>query len=78
MLIPHRELSADALLGIIEDFVTRDGTDYGEAETPLATKVAQVRRQLDSGQCFIVYDPDLASVAIVPKEQMLPSALGAD
>ncbi len=39
MLIPHRELSPEALQGLIEEFVTRDGTDYGESEAALATKV---------------------------------------
>ncbi len=70
MIIPHRELSPEALQGIIEDFVTRDGTDYGETETPLATKVAQVRTQLDKGLYAIVYDLELESIMIVPKEQL--------
>lgn len=68
MIIPHRELSQDALQGIIEDFVTRDGTDYGESETPLTVKVAQVKAQLDKGLYFIVYDAELESITIVAKE----------
>lgn len=71
MIIPHRELSPEALQGIIEDFVTRDGTDYGETETPLAVKVAQVKAQLDKGVYVIVYDLELESAMIVPKEQLL-------
>ncbi len=46
MIIPHQELSPEALQGLIEEFVTRDGADYGERDTPLEDKVAQVRRQL--------------------------------
>ena len=49
MIIPHRLLSADALRGVIEAFVTREGTDYGMQEVPLATKVCQVQHQLDAG-----------------------------
>ena len=43
LLIPPDKVSPRALQGMIEEFVTRDGTDYGERETALAEKVAQVR-----------------------------------
>ena len=49
MIIPHRMLSPEALHRVIETFVTREGTDYGEHDIPLATKVLQVRQQLDAG-----------------------------
>lgn len=57
MLIPHNLLEADTLTRLIEDFVTREGTDNGD-ETPLGTRVARVRRALDKGEAVIVFDPD--------------------
>jgi uncharacterized protein YheU (UPF0270 family) len=54
---------------MIEEFVTRDGTDYGERETELAKKVAQVRGQLKKGQAGIFFYPDDESFEILPKEQ---------
>ncbi|CAM5507971.1 Sensor histidine kinase RcsC [Stutzerimonas stutzeri] len=57
MLIPHDLLEADTLTRLIEDFVTRDGTDNGD-ETPLETRVARVRRALDKGEAVIVFDAD--------------------
>jgi hypothetical protein len=42
MLIPHQKLSESALLGLVREFVTRDGTDYGEREATLERKVADV------------------------------------
>jgi uncharacterized protein YheU (UPF0270 family) len=78
MIIPHRELSPDALHGVVEDFVTRDGTDYGESETALATKVAQVITQLDKGKYIILYDTELDSIGIVPKDQLLDGFEGAE
>jgi len=78
MIIPHRELSPEALQGVIEDFVTRDGTDYGESETPLDKKAAQVRAELDRGRYVIVYDIELDTIGIVPKEQLLDGALKDD
>jgi hypothetical protein len=38
MIIPHRMLSPDALRGVIEAFVTREGTDYGAQEVPHSTE----------------------------------------
>ena len=49
MIIPHQMLSPEALQGVIEAFVTREGTDYGAQDVSLATKVWQVRQQLDAG-----------------------------
>lgn len=64
--IPLEALSADALRGLIESFVNREGTDYGLRERSLDEKVADVRRQLERGEARIVFDPDTESVDIVP------------
>jgi uncharacterized protein YheU (UPF0270 family) len=64
--IPLDALSAEALQGVIESFVGREGTDYGERERTLAEKVADVRRQLERGEARIVFDPETESVNIVP------------
>lgn len=61
-------LSATALDGLIEEFVTRDGTDYGEHETSLESKKRSVRRQLERGDIVIVFDPTTESCNIVPRE----------
>ena len=64
VLIPHGELSAEALHGVIESFVLREGTDYGEREYSLEQKVAQVRAQLERGQARILFDPQSNTVTI--------------
>jgi hypothetical protein len=56
--IPYDQLSPEALQGVIEEFVTRDGTDYGEIEVSLETKITQVLNQLKSGKAVIVFDPE--------------------
>jgi uncharacterized protein YheU (UPF0270 family) len=66
MRIPPDALSADALVAIIEAFVLREGTDYGERETGFATKCLQVRKELDSGRAAIEFDQLTESVNIVP------------
>ena len=62
-------LSPEALRGVIEAFVTREGTDYGVHAVPLATKVEQVRHQLDAGTAVIVYDAATDSWTIRPADQ---------
>lgn len=64
VVISPGELSAQALRGVIESFVLREGTDYGERECPLEQKVAQVRAQLERGQARIVFDPESGTVTI--------------
>jgi uncharacterized protein len=65
IVIPHRELSADALRGVLESFVLREGTDYGEREVSFDHKVAQVLQQLERGEAQIIFDATLQSVDIV-------------
>ena len=65
--IPHEALSAAALRGVIESFVLREGTDYGEREVPLEWKVAAILRQLERGEAQIVFDCASQSVDIVVK-----------
>ena len=72
MLIPQALLEADTLTRLIEDFVTREGTDNGD-ETPLDTRVLRVRRALDKGEAVIAFDPDSQQCMLllkrdVPKE----------
>ena len=64
--IPFRELSAEALAGVIESFVLREGTDYGAREFSLSEKTAQVLRQLERGEAKIMFDPEGETVSIVP------------
>lgn len=63
--IPYDQLSPEALQGVVEEFVTRDGTDYGEVEVPLETKVAQVMNQLKSGKAVIVFDQKTETCTIM-------------
>jgi len=67
--IPHEELSPEALRGVLESFVLREGTDYGEREYSLDEKVVHVLRQLERGEAQIVYDPNTESVTLIVKDR---------
>ena len=65
VVVPHAELAADVLRAVVESFVLREGTDYGEHEISLDDKVARVIAQLERGEAHILFDPETESVAIV-------------
>ena len=66
LIIPFQELSSHALQGVVEEFVTRDGTDSGQSEVPLDTKVHQVLNQLRSGKAVIFFDQKAETCNTVP------------
>ena len=59
--VPLDALSASALRGLVEEFVNREGTDYGLRERTLDEKVRDVMRQLERGEAKIVFDPETRS-----------------
>lgn len=66
--IPWQKLSPDAFDGMLEELVSRDGTDYGEQEVDFEDKVAQLRLALEEGRAFIAFDPESESWAVLPKQ----------
>jgi uncharacterized protein YheU (UPF0270 family) len=74
--VPYTDLPADLLQAVIESFVLREGTDYGEKELSLEDKVARVITQLKRGEAKIVFDPESASVTIVVGHRRIDGAPG--
>ncbi len=68
IIIPHDRLSQEALQGLIEEFVTREGTDTGYTDGSLEENIEMVRRQLKRGDVLIVYDGDTQTANIIPRE----------
>jgi uncharacterized protein YheU (UPF0270 family) len=65
--VPHQFLSPDALRGVIEAFVLREGTDYGAREFTHEEKVRQVLDGLQRGEVQILFDPGTETVTLRPK-----------
>ena len=61
MIIPHNQLDPETLQNLLEEYATRDGTDYGEQEVSLENKVASLRRQLEKKTVVIWFEPDDAA-----------------
>ncbi len=68
IIIPHDNLTEEALYGLIEEFVTREGTDTGYTDGSLEENVEMVRRQLKRGDVLILYDGDTQTANIAPKK----------
>jgi len=71
IVVPYSELSPEALRGLVESFVLREGTDYGEQAFSLEQKLAHVMRQLERGEACIVFDPQTETVDIVTSQGLL-------
>ena len=69
MIVPWQNINADTLSHLLEEFASRDGTDYGAYETSLEDKVSQLKTPLQQKKIVVVYSELHESVNIVPAEQ---------
>ncbi|WP_435608560.1 YheU family protein [Pseudomonas knackmussii] len=69
MLIPHDLLEAETLDNLLEDFVTREGTDNGD-DTPLDVRVQRARHALKRGEAVIVFDPESQQCQLMLKSEV--------
>ncbi len=67
MIIPFDSIDEETLQSLVESFVLREGTDYGEVEISLQEKVEQIIEQLRSGDIVIEYSEEHESVNIIEK-----------
>ena len=61
MKIPHSKLSLVALKEVVEEFVTRDGTDHSRVKQ----RVIDVLEQLEKGCVELRFDDDTSTCNIV-------------
>jgi len=66
MIVSWQSLSTGALTGLIEEFVSREGTEYGAVDVNLQTKVKQILVQLERGEVCIDFDIETQSATILP------------
>jgi len=62
MRIPHKQLSPAALRAIVEEFVTRDGTDHSSVER----RIEAVLHHLDAGRVELHFNDETETCNIVP------------
>jgi uncharacterized protein YheU (UPF0270 family) len=62
--IPVSKLSHKALQGVIDEFISREGTDYGETEVPAETKFRHVKYKLETGSAVLIFDDETETTNI--------------
>lgn len=74
MIIPIESLPEATLTALLEEYATRGGTDYGEAEITLEAKVLQLRRQLEKQQLALWFDDKTQTVNLLTADQALSAS----
>jgi len=70
MIVPWQALAPETLDNLIEEYVTRDGTDYGELEVSLERRVRQIRAKLQSGEAVLLFSESTGLCNIVAKDTL--------
>jgi hypothetical protein len=68
--IPPERLPEGTLTAVIEEYILREGTDYGNQEVNLENKISQVRRQLNGGDIVITFDPVTENCTLLTRHQL--------
>jgi len=69
MLIPYNMLDPETLQRLLEDFVTRDGTDNGHDDT-LERRVERLRRLIERREVLIVYHPESGDTSLTHRRDV--------
>ncbi len=69
-LIPHDTLDPETLENVLNDIVTRDGTDYGEYDLSLEQKRLQALKSLNSGEAVLVFDTESETIQLISKQSI--------
>lgn len=70
MIIPYQKLEADVLRAIAEEYVSREGTDYGEVELSLAEKTEQLLQKIRREEVLVVFDAAQESINLLSKDDL--------
>ena len=67
--VPPQRLEDEVLQSLLEEYASRDGTDYGEKELTLEDKVKRLQHQIDDSELYILYDLDSEQWDLLPSAQ---------
>ncbi len=75
-IIPVNKLSPEALQGVIEEYISRSGTDYGAVEASRKESINQVKHQLEKGRAVLIYDDETETTNIFLSDDPVFKKLG--
>jgi uncharacterized protein YheU (UPF0270 family) len=67
--VPTRRIEAQSLQALLEEFASRDGTDYGERELSLQQKTRELQQQLERGELILLYEAECEQWDLLPRQQ---------
>jgi uncharacterized protein YheU (UPF0270 family) len=67
--VPPARLEPGVLQALLEEYASRDGTDYGERELSLAQKEGELRRQLSDGALMLLYDTETETWDLLERDR---------
>jgi hypothetical protein len=67
--VPREKISGEILSALIEEFILREGTDYGAVEVSLAAKKQQVEKQIFKDQIKIIFDFETQTATLVTTDE---------
>lgn len=67
--IPSQSISEDVLNAIVESYILREGTDYGEVEVSFEQKMTQILHQIKIGKLKIVFESSSETVNLVLNDE---------
>lgn len=68
--VPYDQLAPETLHKVIEDLVTRDGTDYGDVEKTLEQKAAALLKLLEHGEAKLVVDLATETIGLMTRDEL--------
>ena len=69
LILPH-QLTPEALIGVVDEYINREGTDYGHHDYTLSEKRRTVLTELERGTAVICFDPETESTSIILSDQL--------
>ena len=70
LILPYQQLDPTTLERLLEEIVTRDGTDYGAAEHSTRGKVEAAKLILRQGSAVLTWDTEMESANLVPSREL--------
>lgn len=71
MLIPFEDIETTTLIALVESFILREGTDYGDSEVDLGVKTDEVLKQIHQGKILIVFSELHETCDLIPASKLL-------
>ncbi len=71
IVVPPDRIANDLLDALLESYISREGTDYGETELSLDDKLRVLKPQIKRGEVLIIYDESSESFNLLSREDYL-------